>query len=328
MPELLKLSGPWRHLRAPLATIVPLLLGLAVLPAVPPASGASGPVGRILTVLLILSVAWFFIRLTRVVEEALLERFRTDVADNLQARKVHTQTRILRRIVVVVVGVVALALILMSFETLRRFGTGILASAGLAGIILGLAAQKTLGNLIAGFQIAVTQPIRLDDVVIVEGEWGWIEEITLTYVVVRIWDLRRLVVPITYFIDKPFQNWTRVTADILGTVYIYADYRLPVEEVRAQLHRFLQESPDWDGQVWGLQVTGTGDRTMELRALMSAPDAGTAWNLRCAMREKLLGWLQANYPDCLPRVRAEFGGEAVGGQGDRSPFAVEDGEAS
>ena len=181
-----------------------------------------------------------------------------------------------------------------------------LASAGIAGIILGFAAQKTLGNFIAGIQLAFAQPIRIDDVVIIENEWGWIEEISLTYVVVRIWDLRRLIVPVSYFIEKPFQNWTRISSDLLGTVFIYADYTIPVNEVREEMTRILNGSPRWDKKVNVLQVTNADNRTIELRALMSAADSPTAWDLRCEVREKLLEFLQKRYPESLPRVRLDM----------------------
>ncbi len=170
---------------------------------------------------------------------------------------------------------------------------------------MGLAAQRTISTLLAGIQIAITQPIRVDDVVIVENEWGRIEEITFAYVVVRIWDLRRLILPITHFIEKPFQNWTRVTADILGTVFIYVDYTGPVQAIREELHRILKSTDLWDGKAWVLQVTHATERTVELRALMSAQDAPTAWNLRCEVRERLIEFVQRNYPDGLPKVRAE-----------------------
>jgi len=201
----------------------------------------------------------------------------------------------------------------MTFEKVRQLGTAILASAGIIGIILGFATQKTISTVLAGLQIAITQPIRVDDVVIIENEWGRIEEISLTYVVVRVWDLRRLVVPITYFIEKPFQNWTRVSADILGTVFIYADYTLPVQRLREELHSILRASDLWDGRAWGLQVTGTTERAIELRALMSAQDASSAWDLRCNVREKLLEFIQRNYPESLPRLRADL----ASGQGMR-----------
>jgi small-conductance mechanosensitive channel len=195
---------------------------------------------------------------------------------------------------------------LMTFPRIKSLGTTILASAGIIGVVVGLAAQRTIGTFIAGLQIAFSQPIRVDDVVIVENEWGRIEEITLTYVVVKIWDLRRLIVPITYFIEKPFQNWTRVTADILGTVFIYVDYTVPFDAVREQLQRILNASELWDKKVCVLQVTNTTERTVELRALMSAPDASTAWSLRCEVREKLIDFIQKKYPKALPRLRAEM----------------------
>jgi small-conductance mechanosensitive channel len=188
----------------------------------------------------------------------------------------------------------------------RQLGTAILASAGIIGVVVGMAAQRTISTFIAGLQIAFTQPIRVDDVVIVENEWGRIEEITLTYVVVRIWDLRRLVVPITYFIEKPFQNWTRVTADILGTVFIYVDYTVSVDAVREQLQKILNDCELWDKKVCVLQVTNTTEKTVELRALMSAEDASKAWTLRCHVREKLVEFVQKNYPNALPKIRAEL----------------------
>ncbi len=251
-------------------------------------------------------VAWLLIRTVAFAEEYVLARFDVRAKDNLRARKIHTQFKVFKRIVIIVVIVLAFGTMLMTFERVRQLGTTILASAGIVGIVVGMAAQKTITTFIAGVQIALTQPIREDDVVIVEGEWGRIEEITLTYVVVRIWDLRRLIVPITYFIDQPFQNWTRISADILGTVFLYTDYSVPVEAVREALQRFVRESEYWDGKVCGLQVTNATDRTMELRALMSAGDASAAWNLRCEVREKLIEFIQREYPQALPRLRAEL----------------------
>jgi small-conductance mechanosensitive channel len=254
---------------------------------------------------LISSLAWFFVKLTSVLEHLILSKYEVDEKDNLQARKIYTQIKIIRKILVVIIVIVAISAVLMSFKQLRHLGTGILASAGLAGIIIGFAAQRTLSNLLAGIQIAITQPIRIDDAVIVENEWGKIEEITLTYVVVQIWDLRRLILPISYFIEKPFQNWTRVSADLLGTVFLYVDYTVPVEEIRKELHRILQNS-QWDGRVWGLQVTDTTEKSMQLRALMSAPDASSVWNLRCEVREKIVEFIQQKYPNALPKLRAEI----------------------
>jgi small-conductance mechanosensitive channel len=281
---------------------------LVIRPALPLllAGEAEATAGHIVTVLLTAFVAWLVIKTTFVLEDYVVSRFDVGTKDNLRARKIHTQLRVIKRIVVVIVGILALGTVLMTFEQVRHLGKTILASAGIIGIVVGMAAQRTIGALIAGLQIAFTQPIRVDDVVIVENEWGRIEEITLTYVVVKIWDLRRLVVPITYFIEKPFQNWTRTTADILGTVYIYADHTVSIDSVRAQLHEILKNSEYWDGKVCVLQVTNTSERTVELRALMSAVDASMAWNLRCHVREKLVEFIQTQYPQALPKLRAEL----------------------
>jgi len=235
-----------------------------------------------------------------------LNHYDISVRDNVRARGMHTQMRMISNIIGVFIVLLTVSFILMSFSEVRHIGASILASAGVLGIVIGFAAQKTLGNLIAGIQIAIAQPIRLDDVVIIEGEWGWIEEITLTFVVVRVWDLRRLVVPISYFLEKPFQNWTRTSADLLGTVFIYADYTVPVKEVRNELTRILESSSKWDKKVNALQVTNATDKTVELRALMSAADSPTAWVLRCEVREKLLEFLQQRFPECLPRMRIEM----------------------
>lgn len=295
-----------RRSHQPARLLLPVLALLAFFEAVPPREGIAGPLDHALALVLIATVAWMLISFTRVIGDAVAARYPMDVQDNLTARRVQTQTRVLQRIIGIVVFIVALSIGLMTFPGIRHLGASLLASAGLAGLVIGMAARPTLSNLIAGVQIALTEPIRIDDVVIVEGEWGRIEEIAASYVVVRIWDLRRLVVPLTYFIEKPFQNWTRVTADLLGTVFLYVDYAVDVEEVRAQLKRTLDDSGMWDGEVWNLQVTDAGERTVELRALMSAHDSGTAWNLRCHVREKLIAWLQERYPGSLPRLRAEL----------------------
>jgi small-conductance mechanosensitive channel len=297
-----------RHCRRPTVFFFPVLAVYLVLPFVAEQLGKAtvAVIGNLMTVLLTFSVAWTLIRLTNVAQDVIAERFDVDASDNLKARAIHTQFGIMRKIVVVSVGVLALGLVLMSFEEFRQLGTGILASAGLVGLAVGFAAQKTLANLLAGIQIAITQPIRIDDVVIVEGEWGRIEEITLTYVVVRVWDLRRLILPIGYFIEKPFQNWTRVSADILGTVFLYMDYTVPVEAIRSELQRIVQSSEDWDGEVCGVQITNTSAQGIEVRALVSAADASKAWNLRCEVREQLVSFLQREYPEALPKLRAEL----------------------
>ena len=289
-----------RCYRPLLWTVVLFVIRLAV-----PEEMSAG-VNHILSLFLIAAVSWLFIRAVYALEDYVVGRFAVEVKDNLRARKIHTQLRLLKRIVIIVVGIVALAAMLMTFPRVRQLGAAILASAGIIGIIVGMAAQRTIGTFIAGLQIAFTQPIRVDDVVIVENEWGRIEEITLTYVVVRIWDLRRLVVPVTYFIEKPFQNWTRVTADILGTVFLYVDYTVPIDSIREELHRILKDSELWDGKVCVLQVTNTSERAVELRALMSAADASTAWSLRCQVREKLIDFVRKNYPQALPKLRAEL----------------------
>jgi small-conductance mechanosensitive channel len=256
--------------------------------------------------LLIASVAWLIIKIAYVVEDLILFHFDIDKEDNLRARKIYTQIQFFKRLFIIVVGVIALGVILMNFKEVRKLGTTILASAGVIGIVLGFSAQRSIATIIAGLQIAITQPIRIDDVVIVENEWGRIEEITLTYVVVRVWDLRRLIVPITYFIEKPFQNWTRTSAQILGTVFIYVDYTVSVKRLREELLRLLKGSDLWDGKVWNLQITNLTEKTVELRALMSAENASDAWNLRCEIREGLLDFIYKFYPGSFPKVRAEI----------------------
>jgi small-conductance mechanosensitive channel len=212
----------------------------------------------------------------------------------------------LKKVAIVVVVIIALALILLSFDSVRKYGATLLTSAGVVGIIVGFAAQKTIGNLLAGFQIAFTQPIKIDDAVVVEGEWGWIEEINLTYVVVKIWDMRRLVLPITYFTEKPFQNWTRTSAQILGSVFLYTDYSLPIDALRDEFNDVLTNTPLWDGTGKSVQVTDSTDRHITIRLLMTAKNSPTAWDLRCYVREKMLTWIQENYPESLPRTRAEI----------------------
>jgi small-conductance mechanosensitive channel len=295
-----------KHERGPVWLLLPLMaLSISLLFTKLP-DPAIEAVRQVIGTLLIAGVAWAVVAVAPIIEDVVLSHFRVDVEDNLQARKVYTQLKFFKRVVQIGVGVIAFALILMQFAKVRELGTTLLASAGVIGIILGFAAQKSLSTFIAGLQIAIAQPIRIDDVLIVENEWGRVEEITLTYVVLRIWDLRRLILPISYFIEKPFQNWTRTSADLLGTVFLYADYTLPVAAVREELHRLLEQSPFWDGKVWNLQVTNLNERTVELRALMSASDASGAWNLRCEIREKLLEFVQKSFPQCLPRVRAQL----------------------
>ncbi|HET7811750.1 MAG TPA: mechanosensitive ion channel domain-containing protein [Steroidobacteraceae bacterium] len=289
-----------RSLRA----ILPMLALILGTPALSVTKDAQDVIQNAVSLALIGTIGFILVQFVDAIAEMILKRHRLDVADNREARGVYTQVMVLKKIAVGVIAVFAIASMLMVFQSVRQFGTAMIASAGVAGIVIGFAAQKSLATLLAGFQIAMTQPIRIDDVVIVEGEWGRIEEITLTYVVVRIWDLRRLVVPITYFIEKPFQNWTRISADILGSVFIQVDYGVPVDALRQELTRILESSPNWDRKVNVLQVTDAKERTLELRALASSSDASKSWDLRCEVREKLIAFLQKNYPLSLPRLRA------------------------
>ncbi len=211
-----------------------------------------------------------------------------------------------RRISIFLIVVVTLSIMLMTFPTIRHIGVSLLASAGVASFIVGMAMKGTLSNLIAGVQIAFAQPFRIGDAVVVENEWGWIEEIGMMYVVVRIWDLRRLVLPLSYFLEHPFQNWTRTSADLLGSTFIYTDYTVPVDPLRDELKTICEATPLWGGKVCAIQVTDTTETTMQLRALMDARNSGDAWDLRCLVREKLIDFIQKNYPGSLPRYRGEF----------------------
>jgi len=251
-------------------------------------------------------LAWLCIIGITNIRTVVMAKYDITSKNNLKARKMQTQLVVIERILIVLVLLIAFSVTLLSFPKIRQVGVSLLASAGIAGIIIGFAAQQSISMFLAGFQIAFTQPIRLDDVVIVEGEWGWIEEITLTYVVVRIWDKRRLIVPINYFIEKPFQNWTRTSAEIMGTVFIYVDYGFPVDKMREELTRILKEADEWDGKVNVLQVTDSREHTMELRALMSSVDSPTSWDLRVKVREKLIGFVQQQFPQYLPNTRVIF----------------------
>jgi small-conductance mechanosensitive channel len=296
----------WQKLKYPVLVLI-LLIDFIILQGVLTIGAEITTfVSHFIQVSLIFCITWLLIKSINLSREIILRQYDISERDNLQARKVYTQFRVLERIVIFIVILIAIAVALMTFESIKRIGLSLFATAGVAGIIIGFAAQKLLGSILAGFQIALTQPIRIDDVVIVENEWGWIEEITLTYVVVRIWDKRRLIVPSTYFIEKPFQNWTRVSADILGTVYIYTDYQLPVDELRREFTRILESTDLWDGKTGVLQVTNATDRTIEIRALMSAADSPTAWDLRVHVREMLITFLQKHHPGSLPRTRIEM----------------------
>jgi small-conductance mechanosensitive channel len=286
--------------------IFPLLGLLIALPGISLPPNISSYLQHAVVLGLIAAHAWLVILTSEVATDFIAARYRFDTTENLLARKVQTQLQLLHRIVFVVVVIVAFGIMLMTFPTIRSIGTSLLASAGLAGVIVGIAMRPTLASLVAGIQIALTQPIRLEDSVVVEGEWGWIEEIGTTQVVIRIWDLRRLVVPLSYFIEHPFQNWSRTNPDLLGTVFLWVDYTVSVEAVRQELRRILGTTANWKGNVCVLQVTDANDRAIQLRALMDAPNASQAWDLRCYVREKLIQFLQESYPQSLPRFRGEF----------------------
>ncbi|MFL1405952.1 mechanosensitive ion channel family protein [Marinobacter sp. M1N3S26] len=258
------------------------------------------------TLLLILSLTWAAVRLTSVIGEVIVLLNPVLEGQWRRARKVETQTRFLVRCLNILIIIVGIGAALMTFESVRQVGASLLASAGVGGIILGFAARPVLSNLLAGMQIALTQPFRIDDVLHVQGEWCWVEEVTATYVVLRVWDLRRLIVPLQWFIENPFQNWSRNTADMLGTVFIWVDYTMPVEPLREEFLRLLGIAKQWDGQVATVQVTDSSDQAMQIRFLMSAPDSSQNWDLRCAIREGLVTFIQQHYPSQLPRLRARL----------------------
>jgi small-conductance mechanosensitive channel len=280
-----------------------LLAFIVAVPVAPLRPEVTTFLGRTVAIGVIAYIGWTAIVALDIASGLYLRRFRLDVEDNLMARKHNTQIRVLLRVVDVVLVLLTVAAALMTFPSVRQYGVSLFASAGVAGIVVGLAARPLLSNLFAGLQLAMTQPIRIDDAVIVENEWGRVEEINATYVVVRIWDLRRMIVPLSYFIEKPFQNWTRQTSTLIGSVMIYLDYSAPVGVIRAELERIVKASKNWDGEVINLQVTDAKERTIELRAIMSANSSGAAFDLRCEVREKLIAFLQREHPDALPRER-------------------------
>jgi small-conductance mechanosensitive channel len=283
-----------------------ILLALNIAAGVAPIEDPLGDIiAKGLQLALIACIGWLAVTASNVGAVLYLNQFDIAVADNLLARKHFTQVRILKGAFNTLIIVIATAAALMTSEQVRQFGVSLFASAGIAGIVAGLAARPMLSNLIAGLQLAITQPIRIDDAVIVENEYGNIEEITSTYVVVRLWDWRRLIVPLTNFIEKPFQNWTREGSQIIGNVLLYVDYTVPVDRVRDKLNEIVKASKLWDGQVVNLQVTDVKEWCIELRALVSARTSGATWDLRCEVREKLIDFLQREYPNALPRRRQE-----------------------
>jgi small-conductance mechanosensitive channel len=293
-------------LKSPLRALIPSLC-VAVAAPIMKFPGFFGVfTAHLLDLWIIWAIAWLAIKTASVIREAVMIRYRMDVPDNFRARRMYTQIKVIENIVIVIIVLIAVSEMLIIFGKVRQIGVSILASAGIAGLAVGFAAQKTLANLLAGIQIAIAQPIRIGDAVVIENEMGTIEEITLTYVTIRIWDLRQLVVPISYFLEKPIQNWTRTTTNLLGSVFIQTDYTVPVGEIRKELERILNANPLWDKKAGSLQVSDSTAHAVELRALVSAENATKLWDLRCAVREQLIEFLQKRFPWSLPRERIEL----------------------
>jgi small-conductance mechanosensitive channel len=299
------------HLGPPLNHFVPLLTINLMISFMELTKPQEAIIARLVEILLILSFSNLLVNTIKIFEDYVYHAYDLNKADNLKERKIRTQVQFIRKVIVVMIVLITIAVILLSFDNVRKIGAGLLTGVGIGGIIIGIAAQKSLANFLAGFQIAFTQPIRIDDVLVVEGEWGRVEDITLTYVVLNIWDQRRLILPINYFIEKPFQNWTRSTSELLGTVFLYVDYTFPVDELRTELTRLLQNTELWDKRVGILQVTDAKERTMELRALVSAPNSSKAFDLRCYIRENLIKYIQGRLPDSLPKERWLLSGERI-----------------
>jgi len=288
-----------------------VILGLA-LPAAPLDPEARFAIGRILLVTFIALIGWGTVVAAHIASDLYLRRFRLDAEDNLLARKHITQVRIMSRTIDTLIVIVTIAAALMTFDSVRQYGVSLFASAGVAGIVAGLAARPVLSNLFAGIQLAVTQPIRIDDAVMVQGEFGRVEEITSTYVVLRLWDLRRLIVPLTFFIEQPFQNWTRDRAGLVGTVLLYLDYTAPVARIREKAEELAKEARGWDGKVITVQVTNAREATMEVRILIGAISVGISSDLTSEIREKMIDFLQREYPGALPRSRQQTVGDVIG----------------
>jgi len=299
-------SGVQRYLSHPARAIFFLTCISIALPAIPEVpAGMLAMIHQILIMAVVVCLGWFAIGCVYVAQEATLRRYDLGSENNIQARRVHTQFQLFRRMLITFIVIIDIGGLLWSFNDPRiwHYGSGLLASAGIASIILATAAKSTVANFLAGLQIALTEPIRIDDVVVVQGEWGRVEEINSAYVVIRIWDQRRLIVPLNYFIENSIQNWTRSAADIMGTAFLYVDYSVPVEDLRQHLNEIVHASPLWDGKVCGLQVTNLTDRSMEIRCLMSSRNSSENFDLRCLVREEMTAWMQKNYPTAFPTQR-------------------------
>ena len=301
-----------RVIAVPAAVALPLLFLAIAIRSTPLPAEAIAQLQHWLGIGVLLCAVWLAVRAVEALQARILREHPVDIEDNLAARRIQTQTRVIARVIQGAIILVGVALALMTFPAIRQIGATLLASAGIIGLVAGIAARPVFGNLIAGLQIALAQPIRLDDVVIVEGEWGRIEEITSTYVVVRIWDERRMVVPLQWFIENPFQNWTRTSAQLLGTAFLWLDYRTPMAEVRAQLQRICEEDPRWDGRVCVAQVTETCEHTIQVRLLVSSGNSGDLFDLRCVVRERMIDYLAQCHPEALPRLRADLAREGPG----------------
>lgn len=282
-----------------------MLAAALVAPALPLDKETNLIIERLLFAAFIVLLGRIAIAATDIAINRYMSRFDATATDNLSARKAITQIRLLKRTVDVVIVIITIGFALMTFDAVRQFGISLFASAGIAGLAVGFAAKPLLENLVAGVQLAITQPFRIDDVVIVNDEFGWVEEISSTYVVIRCWDWRRLVVPLSTMMNSPFQNWTRQSSQLIGSVYVYADYAADVDRIRTAAEAIVKASPLWDGKVFGVQVTDVSERSMsmQVRVLASALDSGKAWDLRCAIREKLIAWMREDYPQALPRRR-------------------------
>ncbi len=298
--------GVQSYLAHPARAVFLITCTVLILPSVPRLPDSWEDILRQgLVMALIISLGWLAIGGVYVAQTLLLKKYDLNAEDNMRARRVHTQFQLFRRMLIGFLIVITIGALLWSFHDPRiwHYGTGLLASAGVASLVLATAAKSTAANVLAGMQIALTEPIRLDDVLIVQGEWGKVEEITTAYVVIRIWDQRRLIVPLSYFIENSFQNWTRNSSDLLGTAFLYVDYSIPVAEARAQLDLIVRASPLWDGNVCGLQVTNLTEKTMELRCLMSSRNSSESFDLRCLVREEMTAWIQQHHPQAFPTLR-------------------------
>ena len=293
------------RLRRVLFALVQIVMLSGVVPAAPLSPAQSFLALHVLSAVFILILGWAAVVTIETVSDDQLSRRRDSIQTDITARRHATQWQVLRRTSHVLIVLITLAAAMMVFPAVRQYGVSLLASAGAAGIVVGFAARPVLSNLIAGIQIAITQPLRVEDAVVINGQWGWIEEITATYVVVRIWNLQRMIVPLAWLLEQPFQNWTRNSSDLLGQVTLHVDYTVPMERLREKLNEIVKQAPQWDGKVVVLQVVEALPTTIHLRALVSAPDSGKAWDLRCFVREKLITFLQAEYPHALPRQRIE-----------------------